>query len=118
MRPGTTVVVCGALLLSACASPTPPIAQGLPKVFVPTSDFDARIRQRFPIGSSEGSLITELRAEKFTITEIQDPSDQYRRRAYYESQNFPCKETWAITWAADQGHITAIQGRNSGELCL
>jgi hypothetical protein len=118
MRQGITVVVCGALLLSACASPTPPIAQGLPKVFVPTADFDARVRQRFPIGSSEDTLIAELRAEKFTITEIIDPSDQYRRNAYYESQIFPCKETWAIKWAADQGQITAIQGRNSGELCL
>ena len=110
--------MCGALLLSACASPTPPIAQGLPKAFGPTSDFDARIRQRFPIGSSEITLIVELRTEKFTITQIHDPSDQYLRSAYYESRVFPCKESWTIRWVADQGKITAIQGRNSGELCL
>jgi hypothetical protein len=110
--------MCAVLLLYACASPTPPIAQGLPKTFVPTADFDARIRQRFPIGSGEGKLIAELHAENFAITEIHNLSSQYRRLAHYESHVFPCKETWTVRWVADQGQITGIEGRNSGELCL
>jgi hypothetical protein len=114
----SNVLVYAVLLLSACADPTPPIAKGLPKTFGPTSDFDARIRQRFPIGSGEESLFAELRTEKFAITELHDVSSQYRRTAFYEFHVFPCKETWTVSWVADQGKITGIEGRNSGQLCL
>jgi hypothetical protein len=113
-----TLALCATLLLCACASPTPPIAQGLPKTFGPTSDFDARIRQRFPVGSDEGRLISELRAENFAIAEIHDPSSQYRRMAHYQSHALACRETWTVRWASDQGQITGIEARNSGEICL
>ena len=104
-------------MLSACSNPTPPIAEGLPKTFGPTPDFDARMRQRFPVGSAENKLITELHTENLAIEEIHDPSSQYRRAAY-ESHVFPCKETWTVWWSAERGQIISIEGRYSGQLCL
>jgi hypothetical protein len=112
------LAVCGSLLLLSCADPTPPIAQGLPTSSGPTPDFDARIKQRFPVGSSEGSLVAELRSENFGVTEIRDPASQFRHQGYYEAHIFPCKATWTIKWFADQGLIAGIEGRNSGQLCL
>ena len=119
MRPELTLAVCTALLLSACGNghPTPPIARGLPKAPGPTPDFDARLRQRFPIGSGESELLAELHAEDFAIREIRDPSGQTRRTAYYESIVFPCKETWTVSWVAEQGRVTGIEGKSSGMLC-
>jgi hypothetical protein len=120
MRLGGTFAICAVLLLSACGNgkPTPQIAEGLPKVPGPTSDFDARLKQRFPIGSGESELVAELRAEKFSIKEIRDPSTGYRRTAYYESTSFACKETWTVNWDAEQGQITGIKGISSGTICL
>jgi hypothetical protein len=118
MPQGIAASVCAALVLCACANPAPPIAQGLPKSFGPTPEFDTRIKERFAVGSDEGQMIAELHAEKFTIEEIHDLSSQYRRSAHYESAEFPCKETWTVRWIAEQGRISGIEGRYSGQLCL
>ncbi len=107
-----------ALLLSACSNPTPPLARGLPKSFGPTLDFDRRVRRLYPIGSDEAKLLAELRSERFTITEGHDPSGRNRRSARYESEHFPCKETWTIRWVYDHALISDIEGNYSGELCL
>lgn len=115
---GIAALVCAVLVLCSCANPAPPIALGLPKSFGPTADFDTRIKERFAVGSDEGKLIAELHAEKFTIAEIHDLSSQYRRTAYYKSAEFPCKETWTVRWIAEQGRISGIEGRYSGQLCL
>jgi hypothetical protein len=117
MRLEATLAVFVSLLLSGCADPIPPIAQGLPRTFGPTPDFDARIRHRFPIGSGEVSLIDELRTEKFDIAETQDSSSQYRRTAQYHQNDFPCGETWTVRWVADKGQIMGIEGKDSGQLC-
>ncbi len=112
------LAVFWALLLSACSNPTPPLARGLPKSFGPTQDFDRRVKQLYPIGSDEAKLLTELRSERFTITESHDPSDRNLRSALYESEHFPCKETWTIRWVYDHGIINDVEGRYSGDLCL
>ena len=113
-----TVAVFSSLLLSACSNPTPPIARGLPKSFGSTPDFDNRINQRYPVGSDEAKLLAELRSERFTITESHDASGRNQRSALYESNRFPCKETWTIRWVYEHGIINAVEGRDSGVLCL
>jgi hypothetical protein len=118
MRRRMALAVSWALLLSACSDPPPPIATGLPRSFGPTPDFGIRIKQRFPIGSDEGNLLTELRVERFAIVESHDPTAPYKFAALYESHKFPCKETWSIQWTADKGTIAEIAGRYSGQLCL
>jgi hypothetical protein len=70
------------------------------------------------VGSEESTLIAQLSAQKFKVTAIDDPAGHYRRKAYYESHAIPCKETWTVRWVADQGKITSIEGRDSGQLCL
>jgi hypothetical protein len=104
--------------VAACTKPTPPIAQGLPKDFGPTPYFDGRVKERFPIGSNEVSLLAELRDERFEIKETNELSSDYRLSARYEVQNFPCTETWTVLWTAEQGRITDIKGRYSGQICL
>jgi hypothetical protein len=111
MRRRMALAVSLAFLLSACSDSPPPMATGLPKSFGPTPDFDIRIKQRFPIGSDEGNLLTELRVERFVIVESHDPAIPYKRSALYENHNFPCKETWSIQWTADKGKITEMVGR-------
>jgi len=117
MRRAWGLVFCIALL-SACSSHTPSIAHGLPKSFGPTPDFDRRVKQQFIIGSDEAKLLAELRTEGFTITEISDPASRYRHSALFESEHFPCKETWKIRWTGSSGIIQAVEGSYSGELCF
>jgi len=71
-------------LLSACADPMPKLADGLPRSFGPTSDFDKRLHEQFPVGSNESQLTAELKREKFlfrdggdtvTRTEVQHSGD-------------------------------------------
>ena len=111
------LAVFWALLLSACSNKPPPMARGLPKSFGPTPDFDRRVKQLYPLGSDEAKLLAELRSERFTITESHDPSSRYRLSALYESEHFPCKETWTIRWADEHGIINDIEGRYSGDIC-
>jgi hypothetical protein len=81
MRHIGTFVVYGVCLLVACSEHIPHLAQGLPRTFGPTSDFPARVRERFPLGSGEDILISELRSEDFEISDIDNAADQYRHSA-------------------------------------
>jgi hypothetical protein len=108
----------GALLLAACSNSDPPIGSGLPVTFGFTLAFEQRVRERFPVGSYESRLIAELRNERFTLGEIQDPSNRYRNSAVYEaSHGFACKGEWQVYWAASQGIIVEIGGMNR-EVCF
>ena len=118
MHRRTVLAVCWAVLLSACSNPTPPLARGLPKSFGPTSDFDVRVKELYPIGSDEGKLLAELRSERFTVTENRNPSGRNGRSALYESEHFPRKESWTVRWVYDRGIINDVKGHYSGELCL
>lgn len=112
-----TSALC-ALLLAACSESEPPIGRGLPAIFGYTPAFEQRLRERFPVGSDESRLIAELRSEKFTLGEIQDPSSRYRNSALYEtSHGFACKGEWRIYWTASKGIINQIGGMNR-EVCL
>jgi hypothetical protein len=106
------------LVISGCTSWTPPIARDLPRSFVPTSDFDSRIQQRFPPYSDEAALVAELRKERFSVDETRDPSGTYRHLAHYTRQDIACRTAWTILWNEEQGRIIKIEGRYSGEICL
>lgn len=43
----------------------PELVRGLPRSFGPTSDFDQRAKERFPIGSDQEKLAAELRHQRF-----------------------------------------------------
>jgi hypothetical protein len=118
LRGGTILAVLCAMVVSACSSPTPSLGRGLPRAFGPTSAFDARIKERFPVGSEESRLLAELHGERFATTETQDLSKPYRFSALYVAQSIACRETWKIQWNAERGRIVGIEGWYSGELCL
>src|ERR1700733_6415772 len=81
-----TLAVFCAFAVSACSNTTPSLGRGLPRTFGPTSDFDIRIKERFPVGSEESKLLAELHGERLATTETQDPSRPYRFSALYVAQ--------------------------------
>jgi hypothetical protein len=105
-------------VLASCTDPVPKLASGLPRSFGSTSDFDNRLKEQFPIGSSERQLTVELRLERFTPRAGGDPGKVYQFASVFERRDFPCHETWTVLWSAELGRITAISGRDSGDLCL
>ena len=118
MRQGMMIAVFCAFVVSACSSAAPSLGRGLPRTFVPTPDFDKRIKERFPVGSEESQLLAELHGERFATTENQDPSRPYRFSALYVAQSLACRESWRIRWNAEKGRIVGIEGWYSGEICL
>jgi hypothetical protein len=112
------VTLIGAWLLFACTNPEPQLAQGLPQSFGPSSDFDRRIKSRFPIDSDESALSLELRRERFTMREATSLEAPYAFAASYDRREFPCRQTWTVLWNSKVGKISAIVGRYSGEMCL
>ena len=114
----TVLVVLTALTLSACASSPPPIGRGLPAAFAAARPvFDKRVKERFPVGSDEGSLLAELDREAFTVTAAKDPTKRYRFSATYEVHQLACNLSWTIWWNAEKSTITDIAG-DYGATCL
>lgn len=63
-----------------------------------------RLIDRFPIGSTEARLMTELRAEGFEV-------DGGRKLAGYGWARYPCIYTLTVRWRADSaGRVRAVQG--------
>ena len=105
------------LSLSSCADSRPPIGSGLPwDIAEGRSAFNQRVTDRFPVGSSEQALLTELRRERFTVTAIPQP-DPYQSRAAYTAHQIVCAATWTVVWRSEDGTIAAIAG-GYGTVCL
>jgi hypothetical protein len=65
-------------------------------------EFDDRVKARFPTGSLERDVMTELRREGFSTEE---------GRAVREEQRPPCKKIAVVQWQVDAaGRLTAISG--------
>jgi hypothetical protein len=103
--------------LTACVAKPPPIGKDLPSNFAAARPvFDQRIKQRFPVGSSERELLGELARESFKINPSAHAADS-PRSASYESSSMVCKLLWVVDWSAEDGRITDIQG-DYGSVCL
>jgi hypothetical protein len=102
--------------LSACQDSPPSIGRDLPhgKWNDVSRAFDARVKSRFAVGSSEGDMLAELRREKFTITPNKTPESGYSFSANRSAEGFPCKLFWSINWNADDGRISGIEGQYAG----
>jgi hypothetical protein len=75
-------------------------------------EFTTRLQTRFRIGSSVQALLDELHAEKFTISK-----DSRDSTATYERGGFVCKDTWSVTWTAENQKIASIYG-GARKICL
>lgn len=74
------------------------------------AQFDRRIRERFPVGSSEEQLTAELRGADF------HPAWEQKagwRHASYDRPGLPCRTFAHVQWQAEAGRITAISGSYS-----
>jgi hypothetical protein len=112
------LALLAALLLSACADSPPPIGRGGPRsVADVTPWFDTQVKQRFPVGSDDGSLRAELHREAFTITQAGDQATRYPFTATYQAKEIVCRERWTIRWGSEQGKITDISAEWS-QTCL
>jgi hypothetical protein len=99
-------------LLAGCAlNPGPSIGWKLPSdPNMAQQVFDQRVHKRYPIGSSEAALITDLRQQGFGISNsIQGPPGRFQKFAIDCSyvSIFP-GHTWEILWAASDDRITDI----------
>ena|SRR5689334_17875802 len=114
MRQVILLAILTAAALAGCVNtPEPKLAKGLrgSTTLQPYPEWDQRVRQRFPIGSDESSLLTELHHDNFVL----DPRGP--GRANYTQYGFPCRQDWGVKWTAQDGHITEIAGEHSAS-CL
>jgi hypothetical protein len=106
------------ILLAGCAVQVPPIGRNLPSSSIDENHaFDARVQERFPIGSSEAALITELEHEGFTLSDSKVEPEIYKSMALYDRPGLPCRRTWRVLWKSEDAKISAIAG-HYGEVCL
>jgi len=93
------------LSLGACASdPIPPIGSGLPNnVHDAQMVFDTRVKSLFPAGSDPETLRAELLKQGFQFSNTQN-------LATLEAHEFPCLDSWRISWSTDTGKIVSVRG--------
>jgi hypothetical protein len=120
MRPlAALLMICGLTLIAMTAavvwyaagwrfghlSGPPPIARNmLPMAGTISPSWSRRLRERFPIGSPERSLIETLRHERFEV-------DAAHHAAGFGWARYPCVYTLTVAWRADEvGRVRAIQG--------
>jgi hypothetical protein len=110
--------VLAALFLSACVDSTPRIARDLPTNYPGVSPaFDKRVKEQFPIGSEENSMLNELQKENFRILLKDTLPSRFTSRATFTTGQIICGVMWNIQWSAASGKITAIQG-SRGQTCF
>ena len=69
--------------------------------------FDARIKDRFAVGSSVDSMMSELSSQGFEESTFQN--DKFRT-LNYRNDRFPVHTLWSVRWREEQGKITEIWG--------
>jgi hypothetical protein len=86
--------------LSVPEVPLPPLLADL-KSKGGSQEFDARIKERFPLGSSQADMFAEL--QQLGTWEV------YPHEARHYQRGFPCSERWWVTWqAGDKGELTDV----------
>ena len=119
MRNRGIVLLCSALAVAGCQGAPPPLGAGLPGGTWATVSqvFDARVKARFPVGSSESSMLLELGRQKFLLSLPLTVGARYSVTAVRDVPGFPCRRHWSVTWSTHSGLITDIAGSYSGT-CL
>jgi len=67
-------------------------------------EFDSRVRQRFPPGSSEDDLKAELAKQGFKLAEYDGVHDATLYRGWI------VKAMWSVRWKSQYGRITDLWG--------
>lgn len=105
----TILILSG--LCGCTTMPPPPLGAELPADFeTARAQFNQRVKERFPAGTSEQSLLEELRQQRFHVEPASSPALGNTSYASYHAEGFPCARRWTLEWNAEQGRITAIEG--------
>jgi hypothetical protein len=106
-----------AALCWTSARPSSALTKGLPSSWKDaSSQFDARVRKRFPIGTSARKLTDGLDAEGFKPTWFETDGEYGAKR---DEGRFPCNIVARVFWRAGQnGAVSAIRGTYNEEGCL
>ena len=116
MRPVISAFsLLAAAFVTACGVPSgraqiPEIAQGLPPNYAEGEQvFNARLEDRFPVGTAEGALVEELKRQGFSI---KDGSSG--RFATFIEKNLIVSNVWNVGWEVENGTISKIWGVYGG----
>jgi hypothetical protein len=82
---------------------------------VASDAFDQRIKERFPVGSGETTLRTELTSEGFVITRDNDSPFSFSAR--FHANELVCVADWVVRWSEVEGKIANIDATYK-EVCL
>ena len=106
-----------AVLCWTSARPPSSLTKGLPSGWNDaTSQFDTRVRTRFPIGSSAQKLTDGLGAEGFKPTWFETGGEYGAKR---DEGSFVCNIAARVFWRVGQnGAVSAIRGTYNEEGCL
>jgi hypothetical protein len=101
---GLIGVLVGKLLFPGAGTLPPPLLRELPARYDQASaTFTARLRARFPVGSSENKMVVALVAQGFKVSPVE-------RTADWKQPGLPCTEIARVWWSAAQGNVTRVEG--------
>jgi hypothetical protein len=115
------MIVAAAFIVAACEEnpPLPQLAQGLPADSDSAeSQFDARVKNRFPVGSSAQSMRRELGLQGFhelsgsdALNSTADTASGAGVAEYRRSQGSFCTEVRKVHWRADGDKLRDVKGQ-------
>jgi hypothetical protein len=118
MQRHITAAAVTVLCLSGCVVSPPPLGAGLSHNYTEASPaFDQRIKNQYPVGSSEDVLRAELHNERFQVLQGIDPTLRYWYAASFDTLGAACRNKWTVWWNADRGTITEIAA-DYDQVCL
>ena len=89
----------------------PALGRNLPSDFeTADAEFKRRVFARYPLPFPQDELISELKAEGFSISEN-------IRMAEFTKQQFPCNLIWRIKWEIENSSIVELDAVYGG-ICL
>lgn len=116
MRPNRSAFsLLAVAFMTACgvaseAEKIPEIARGLPATYAEGEKiFDARLKARFPVGTSETDIVEELKRQGFSISE--GPRGRF---ATFIEKRLVVSNVWNVGWEADNGMLSMVWGIYGG----
>lgn len=103
---------CGIVLSESLYARLPELAADLPRNYpADMTEFDRRVRERFPIGTPEATLRRTLERQGFRPWDpAYGTNGQQQFGADYSRSGFPCDRLWRVTWRSEGGAVAEVKG--------
>ncbi len=99
-----------AISIVGCRATPPEIARKLPSSYTEGERvFDARLKQRFPVGTKADDVATDLRQQGFSVQ-----SDGDGGHATFSDKAPIVQSVWNVGWKSNGGQITEVWGIYGG----